>query len=47
MLCLGTKKSLSSPRLKLTAQGMVQFTDDQSVIPLSYSGAQRHDELFN
>ena len=30
MLCLGLKKSLSSPRLKLTAQGMAQCTDDQS-----------------
>ena len=27
MLCLGTKKSLSSPRLELTAQGMVQCTE--------------------
>ena len=30
MLCLGLKKSLSSPRLELTAQGMVQHTNDQS-----------------
>ena len=30
MLCLGPKKSLSSPRLKLTAQGMVQCTNVQS-----------------
>ena len=30
MLCLGLKKSLLSPRLKLTAQGMAQPTDDQS-----------------
>ena len=30
MLCLGPKKSLSSPRLKLMAQGMVQCTKDQS-----------------
>ena len=29
-LCLGLKKSLSSPRLDLTAQGMVQHTDDQN-----------------
>ena len=29
-LCLGLKKSLSSPRLILTAQGMVQCTDDKS-----------------
>ena len=30
MLCLGLKKSLSSPRLELMAQDMVQRTDDQS-----------------
>ena len=30
MLCLGPTKSLSSLRLELTAQGMVQCTDDQS-----------------
>ena len=30
MLCLGRKKSLSSPRLQLMAQGMAQCTDDQS-----------------
>ena len=30
MLCLGPKKSLSSPRLKLTAQGMAQCTNNQS-----------------
>ena len=30
MLCLGLKKSLLSPRSKLTAQGMAQCTDDQS-----------------
>ena len=29
MLCLGQKKSLLSPRLVLTAQGMVQRTNDQ------------------
>ena len=28
MLCLGPKKSLSSLRLKLTAQGMAQCTND-------------------
>ena len=32
MLCLGLKKSLSSPRLKLKAQGMPQCTDDQSQV---------------
>ena len=32
MLCLGPKKSLLSPRLKLMAQGMVQRTDDQSQV---------------
>ena len=32
MLCLGPKKSLSSLRLELTAQGMVQHTDDQSLV---------------
>ena len=32
MLCLGLKKSLSSPRLKLTAQGMAQCTNDQSLV---------------
>ena len=31
MLCLGPKKSLS-PKLKLTAQGMAQFIDDQSQV---------------
>ena len=30
MLCLGPNKSLSSPRLKLMAQGMAQYTDVQS-----------------
>ena len=30
MLCLGLLKSLSSPRLKLTAQGMAQHTNVQS-----------------
>ena len=39
MLCLGPKKSLSSPRLKLMAQGMVQHTDDQSQV-WYHSGAQ-------
>ena len=29
MLCLGPKKSLLSPRLKLSAQVMAQCTDDQ------------------
>ena len=40
MLGLGPKKSLSSPRLELTAQGMAQCTDvlEPSVIPLSYQG---------
>ena len=32
MLCLGPKKSLSSPRLKLMAQRMAQHTDDQSQV---------------
>ena len=32
MLCLGTKKSLSSQWLELTAQGMAQYTDDQSQV---------------
>ena len=32
MLCLGPKKSLLSPKLELTAQGMVQHTDDQSQV---------------
>ena len=32
MLCLGLKKSLSSLRLKLTAQGMVQCTNVQSQV---------------
>ena len=32
MLCLGPKKSLSSLRLKLLAQGMAQRTDDQSQV---------------
>ena len=32
MLCLGLNKSLSSPRLELTAQCMVQYTDDQSQV---------------
>ena len=30
MLCFGLKKSLLSLRLKLTAQGMAQCTNDQS-----------------
>ena len=30
MLCLGLKKSLSSPRLELTAQGIAQHTDDKA-----------------
>ena len=30
MLYLGMKKSFSSPRLKLTAQGMAQCTNDKS-----------------
>ena len=29
---LGSKKSMFSPRLKLTAQGMAQYTDDQSQV---------------
>ena len=32
MLCLGPKKSLLSPRLKLMAQDMAQCTDDQSQV---------------
>ena len=32
MLCLGPKKSLLSPRLELTAQGMAQCTDDKSQV---------------
>ena len=32
MLCLGQKKSLLSPRLNLTAQGLAQQTDDQSQV---------------
>ena len=32
MLCLGPKKSLSSLRLELMAQGMAQCTDDQSQV---------------
>ena len=32
MLCLGPKKSLMSPRLELTAQGMAQCTNDQSQV---------------
>ena len=32
MLCLGLKKNLSSPRLKLMAQGMAQGTDVQSLV---------------
>ena len=32
MLCLGLKKSLLSPRLELTVQGMAQCTDDQSQV---------------
>ena len=32
MLCLGQKKSLLSPRLELTAQGMAQYTDDKSQV---------------
>ena len=32
MLCLGLKKSLSSPRLELMAQGMAECIDDQSKV---------------
>ena len=32
MLCLGPKKSLLSLRIELTAQGMPQSTDDQSLV---------------
>ena len=32
MLCLGLKKSLFSPRLEFTAQGMEQCTDDKSQV---------------
>ena len=46
MLCLGLKKSLLSPRLKPTAQGMAQ-SSELSLIPLSYSNAPRYDEIVN
>ena len=32
MLCLGLKKSLSSPRLKIKAQGIAQCTNVQSQV---------------
>ena len=32
MLCLGTKKSLSPPRLVLSAQGMLMYTNDKSQV---------------
>ena len=30
IMCLGPKKTLSSPRLELTAQGMAQCPNDQN-----------------
>ena len=34
-LCLGPKKSLSSPRLELMAQGMAQRTKDESRVKMA------------
>ena len=43
MLCLGLKKSLLPPRLKLTAQGLVQCTNVQSWV-WYHSGIQAPQE---
>ena len=45
MLCLGPKKSLSSPRLKLTTQGMGQRTKDQSQV-WYHSAIQGPQDLY-